>query len=123
MNRIAAITSQFGPRTGPFSLIREFSGGDGSVLEDRAIMATDGLITADSGLFRRPDVGHKSSPWFRLPLRLHSIASAQQRYDTWAADEFDRINDRDLGGWIDQQTGEMHPHPRPVNPYRERGVA
>ena len=92
VNQIAAVVSVFGPRTGPFSLIKEFSGGDGSVLEDRAIFCTNGLITVDSSVFRRPDSGHKSSPWFRLPLRLHSIKSAQARYDTWAATEFDRIN-------------------------------
>jgi hypothetical protein len=120
ITRIAAVASQFGcwPQA-TFPQVKEFTVGHVHLLDDRALMACDGGLLADSALFRRPDQGHRTSPFFRTDLKLHSVAEAQRRHDLWAADEHDRINDRDLGGWIDQQTGEMHPHPRPVNPYRE----
>ena len=63
--------------------------------------------------------GHRTSPWARAVLKLHSIESATARYNQFAAGEFDRINDRDLGGWIDEQ-GQMHKHPIPENPYRTK---
>ncbi len=48
-------------------------------LDDKAVMATGGPIVADSALFRRPDAGHRTSPWCLLRLRLHSVGSAQAR--------------------------------------------
>ena len=56
-------------------------------LEDRAIFATDGSLESDCAAFRRPDQGHRVSPWFRLPLKLHSVESARTSYNTWAASE------------------------------------
>jgi hypothetical protein len=49
---------------------------------------------------------------------LHSIASATDRYNAWAADEFDRQHSGPQGGWIDPD-GNVHEHPRPTNPYRD----
>jgi hypothetical protein len=121
ITRIASVASQFGfqPQA-TFPQVKGFTSGHVHLIDDRALLATSGGLLADSALFRRPDAGHRTSPFFRTTLRLQSISEAQHRHDLWAADEFDRINaDRDPGGWIDQQTGEMHPHPRPVNPYRE----
>ena len=54
-----------------------------------AISATDGSLESDSAAFRRPDQGHRTSPWFRLPLKLHSVESARARYNTCAASEWD----------------------------------
>ena len=45
--------------------------------------------------------------------KLQTIESATQRYNGFAAAEFDRVNDRDPGGWVDQKTGEVHPFPGP----------
>ena len=56
-------------------------------LEDRAIFATDGSLESDCAVFRRPDQGHRVSPWFRLSLKLHSVESARASYNTWAASE------------------------------------
>ena len=50
---------------------------DRETLEDRAIFATDGSLESDCAAFRRPDQGHRVSPWFRLPLKLHSVESAR----------------------------------------------
>ena len=62
---------------------------DRETLEDRAIFATDGSLESDCAAFRRPDQGHRVSPWFRLPLKLHSVESARASYNTWAASEWD----------------------------------
>ena len=48
------------------------------------------ILESDSAVFRRPDQGHRTSPWFKLPLRLHTTASAQARYDDWASGEWER---------------------------------
>ena len=66
---------------------------DRETLEDRAIFATDGSLESDCAAFRRPDQGHSVSPWFRLPLKLHSVESARASYNTWAASEWDRNHD------------------------------
>ena len=117
--KIALVAREFGPRLGDFPMIREYAGGDGHLLDDTAIMVADGGLRADSVYFQRPDRGHKDSPLFKVQLKLHSVESAQARYAAWAADEWDGLHaGRDLGGWIDERTGEMHPHPRPKNPYR-----
>ena len=122
--RIALVAREFGPRLGDFPMIREFTGGDGHTLADEAIMVADGGLQAGSAHFMRPDRGHKDSPLFKVQLRLHSITSARERYRMWAADQWDGINSgRDRGGWIDQQTGEVHPHPALVNPYRQQEVS
>jgi hypothetical protein len=117
--RIAIVAREFGPRLGDYPMIVEYAGGDGHTLDDTAIMVADGGLQADSVHFQRPDQGHRSSPLFKVQLRLHSIESARARYRAWAADQFDRLNNRDLGGWIDQETGQVHKHPIPKNPYRE----
>lgn len=117
ISRIAAVASQFGPRLGAFPQITEFAQGENARLDDRAIMCTDGPLVVDSALFGRPDQGHRTSPFFRTSLRLHSIAEAQARYNTWAATEFDRVHSGPRGSWIGQD-GQVHQHPVPKNPYR-----
>ena len=75
-------------------------------------------IWSPSAMFARPDpIGHRTSPWARAILRLNTIDEARARYNGFAAAEFDRVNDRALGGWVDEQ-GQVHPHPKPENPYR-----
>ena len=85
IDTIGRIAAQFGCRTAQFPMIEEYALGDGFRLDDRAIVATDGPLESDSAVFRHPDQGHRTSPWFRLPLRLHSIDSARERYRQWAA--------------------------------------
>lgn len=119
--RIGAIAAAFGPRTGNFPQITEYANADGFRLDDRAIMCTAGTLVTDSALFQRPDQGHRTSPWFRLPLTLHTVEGARQRYNGWAADEFDRQHDHPRGGWVDEY-GTVHEHPKPDNPYRPKTV-
>jgi hypothetical protein len=52
-------------------------------------------------------------------LRLHSINSARDRYNGWAADEFDRIHSGPRGGFIGPD-GQMYEDPAPQNPYRAK---
>jgi len=119
VNAIGVLAAQFGSHTGLFPQITEFALGENFRLDDRAIWATDGQLESDSAVFGRPDQGHRTSPWFRLPLKLHSMASAQARYDGWAAVEFDRIHSGPQGGWIDEH-GEMHEHRGPKTPIGQR---
>ena len=92
INAIAAIASAFGPRLGKFPLITEYAGGDGFRLNDRAIFCCAGELESDSRPFGLPDRGHRTSPWFKTPLRLHTVESARDRYRQWAASEWDRNN-------------------------------
>jgi hypothetical protein len=117
VSKIGAIAAAFGPRVGSFPQIREYALGEGFRIDDRAVMCTDGLLVADSALFQRPDNGHRTSPWARTTLRLHSITEAQARYDQWAADEFDRVHSGPQQSWIDEH-GQMHEMQRPENPFR-----
>ncbi len=119
---IGAIAAQFGCRTGNFPMITEYAPGDGFRLDDRAIMATDGSLVMDSAMFQRPDQGHRTSPWFRAPLKLHTIGSAQARYNEWAADQFDAQHAGPRGGWVDE-TGVVHRTPAPPNPFRPQAVS
>lgn len=118
INSIASIAAQFGPRGGRFPLITEYSLGDNFRLDDKAILATNGDLVADSSPFGRPDQGHRSSPWFKVPLKLHTVASAQDRYRAWAASEFDRIHSSPATQWLDEH-GQAHEMPKPTNPYAE----
>jgi hypothetical protein len=115
--RIAAVASQFGCRTAIFPQVQEYHLADNARIDDRALAVTDGPLLRDSALFGRPDQGHRSSPFFRLPLRLHTVAEMQERYDRFAADEWDAQHSGARGGWLDPATGEMHENPVPENPY------
>src|SRR5262245_48955773 len=76
--QIAHIATQFGPRGGIFPQITEYSLGENFRLTDSAIMCMSGDLEHDSAAFGRPDpMGHRDNPWFKVPLRLHSIASAK----------------------------------------------
>ena len=103
-------------------LIRELANADGSLLEDRAICCTAGDLVSDSALFRRPDEGHRDSPWFRTKLELHSVDSARARYEVWAADEWDRAHSGPTESWINEQ-GKGHQKPKPRNPFRQEAAA
>jgi hypothetical protein len=115
--RIGAIAAQFGPRLGNYAQIEEYPLGEGFRLDDRAIMCTAGSLVTDSGLFQRPDQGHRTSPWFRITLRLHTIEEARERYNDWASAEWEKVNSGPRGGWIDSD-GRMHEHPAPKNPFK-----
>ena len=116
---IGAIAAALGPRLGKFPLIEEYTLGDGFRLDDRAIWCTDGNLEADSRPFGRPDAGHRSSPWFRTALRLHSVDSARDRYRVWAAGEWERINAGPPTQWLGDD-GQAHEQPRPANPYKAK---
>jgi hypothetical protein len=117
INQIASIAAQFGPRLGWFPQIIEYALGDNFRLNDRTIMCTGGELVSDSALFGRPDSGHRSSPWFKTTLKLHSVESARERYNAWAADEHDRIHSVGRGGRLID--GVVVPDPVPRNPYRQ----
>ena len=109
------IAAQFGCRLGQFPQVAEFANADGHKLEDRAIFCTAGALESDSSVFRQPG-SHRNSPWCRVELRLATVAEARDRYNAWAAAEFDRIHSGPVESWIDEQ-GNAHQKPRPKNPY------
>ena len=119
ITRIAAVASEFGCRPGAmFPQVKVFTLGDTHLIDDRALMTTCGGLIGDSAMFMRPDAGHRTSPFFRTGLRLHTIAEAQSRHDLWAASEHDRLyRDRPRGGHIDEG-GVVVYHEPPKNPFR-----
>jgi hypothetical protein len=90
INAIGGIAAQFGPRLGKFPLITEYANADNFRLDDRAIVCTDGNLETVSAAFKRPDQGHRTSPWFKVPLKLHTVDSMRDRYRVWAAAEWER---------------------------------
>jgi hypothetical protein len=115
--KIGAIASQFGCRpTAQFPQIVEFVAADTFRITDAAVMCTAGNLVTDSALFGQPDQGHRTSPWARTTLKLHTIDEARERYRQWASAEWERIHSGPRGGWIDEH-GKMHEHPKPANPY------
>jgi hypothetical protein len=78
ITRIAAVASQFARCTAIFPQVQEYHLADNGRVDDRALACTDGPPLRDSALFGRPDQGHRSSPFFRLPLRLHTIAEMHE---------------------------------------------
>ena len=84
-------------------------------------MCGAGNLITDSAVFLRPDQGHRSSPWFRVPLRLNTIAEAQARYDEWASSEWDAVNSGPPTTYVDE-SGIQRELPRPSNPYRKQKV-
>jgi hypothetical protein len=50
---------------------------------------TLGDVESDSRAFRQFDRGHRTSPWFRIPLRLNTVAEARERYRRWAEVRWD----------------------------------
>jgi hypothetical protein len=106
-----------------FPMVTEYANSDGFRLEDRAIWCADGdSLEAVSAVFRRPDQGHRTSPWFKLPLRLHSVTSAQARYDAWASGEWERLHAGPPTSLVDEK-GRMRALPKPENPYAARALA
>jgi hypothetical protein len=90
IDRIGGIAAQFGPRNGNFPLIEEYTAGDGFRLEDRAIWCADVPdLESDSRAFRHSDRGHRTSPWFRIPLRLNTVAEAREPDRRWAEASWD----------------------------------
>jgi hypothetical protein len=119
ITQIAAVASQFGCRpAAQFPQVVEYAAAETFKTDDRAVICTDGELVSDSAFFGRPDAGHRTSPFFRVQLRLHTVASAQKRYDAWAATEFDRIHSGPRGGRLID--GVLVRDPIPVNPYREK---
>jgi hypothetical protein len=117
--RIVAIASQFGPRNGIFPQITEYALADNFRLDDRAIACTAGDVVTDSGLFQRPDQGHRTSPLFRCGgLKLWTIAEMTERYNLWAADQFDAQHSGPRGGRLID--GVVVRDPIPANPFREK---
>jgi hypothetical protein len=92
-------------------------------VDDTALMVADGpSLALDSAPFLRPDGPHRASALFKVSLKLHSMTSATQRYNAWAADEFDRVHSGPRGGYIGTDN-QMHEDPVPVNPYRATALA
>ena len=75
-------------------------------------------VEVDSSLLRKPGI-HRNSPWCQTELRLNTIGEAQDRYDHWAAIEFDRLHSGPQESWIDEH-GKMHERPRPRNPFAQK---
>ena len=116
---IGAIAARFGCRTARFRLIEEYTLADNFRLDDRPLFCCDGELEADSRPFGRPDSGHRTSPWFRTALKLHSVKGARDRYRGWAAVEWERINAGPTTSWLGDD-GQMHEQPRPENPFKAK---
>jgi hypothetical protein len=120
---IAGIASQFGCRTAIFPQITEYPLGDGFRLDDRAVMCCDGpSLAADSAPFGRPDNGHRTSPWFRVALKLHTVDSARARYNDWASAEWERQHSGPRES-IQGADGQFYERPKPPNPYKATELA
>ncbi|TPG31645.1 hypothetical protein [Mycolicibacterium hodleri] len=83
MTRIAAIAAAFGPHA-DLPVVDDLSGADGLLrlgwVDDRALMCCSGSAVSATETFRQPDPSWQTSPWLRVPLQLHTIAEAQERY-------------------------------------------
>ena len=110
------------PSATPSRLVIEYANSDGFRLVNEAVMCTDGGLEMFSSYFQQPDRGHRTSPLFRVALKLHSIESAQRQYNEWAAAQWDAQHSGSPGGWIDE-SGVHHELPRPANPFRESANA
>ena len=117
IERISAVARRFGPRLGDFPLITEAAHAENHKLEDAAIWCTDGSLTADSAALRRPGA-RRHSPWANVPLRLHSLGSARERYREFACSEWEAQHSGPRGGWVDED-GKIHEHPPLPNPYTD----
>jgi hypothetical protein len=73
-------------------------------------------LAVDSVPFTRPDAGHRDSPFFKVALRLHTVASARARYNAFASSEWERQHAGPIGGYLDANN-EYCEFPRPTNPY------
>ncbi len=97
-------------------LVTEAANSDGHLLEDRAIWCADGpSLEIDSAAFRRPGA-HRHSPWCNVPLKLHTVGSARERYRVWAEGQWEQQHSGPQQQWIDEH-GKAHEMPRPSNPY------
>jgi hypothetical protein len=123
IQKIAAIAAQFGCRpAAQFSQIVEYPLAENARIDDRALATTNGELVRDSSLFGRPDQGHRTSPFFRVGgLRLHSIEEMRERYNEFAAKEFDQIHSGPRGGRLID--GVIVEDPAPRNPYRQEKVS
>ena len=73
-----------------------------------------------SSSFARPDRGHVISPFYRCGgLKLHAVEEMQQRYDEFAAGEYDRVYGGQRGGHVGED-GVVHTDPVPENPYKAK---
>jgi len=108
VSKIGAVASAFGPMMGAFPQIVPYANAEGFRLADAAILCTTGDLVTDSAPLGRPDQGHRTSPWARVTLKLHSISEARDRYRQWPA--------------IDEH-GQMHQKPKPRNPFRDKAAA
>ena len=81
VSKIAAVAREFGPRLGNFPMITEYHLADNFRISDTGLMCCGGTIwpwTARRSWF--PDGPHRASAFFRVPLKLNTIAEAKARY-------------------------------------------
>lgn len=117
--KVAVVAKAFGPRMGDYPRIQEYSLADGFRISDTGLMLGGGPdITKDSAPFLVPDGPHRASAFFKVPLRLNSIAEAKSRYASFAADQWDRNNSGPVGGYL--VNGQVVPMVKQENPYREK---
>ena len=120
VSAIGAIAAQFGPRVGNFPLIVEYALADNFRIDDRAVFCADGPhIEIDSAAFQRSTAGHRGSPWFKVSLKLNTVAEAQERYRIFAEASWERVHGGPRESWIDGD-GKAHEMPRPENPFKAK---
>lgn len=117
LDRIVSVARQFGPRVGNFPMVEEYANSDGYRLEDSAIWCAAGnSLEADSAAFRRPGT-HRQSPLCNVVLRLSTLEQARERYRVWACAQWEAQHSGPAEKYLID--GELHPVPRPANPYAE----
>jgi hypothetical protein len=103
-------------------LISEFANAENFRINDAALFCGNGeSLVSDSAPFDLVDRRHHGSPWFKIPLRLHTVASASERYRAFAAAEWDHNNSGPQEQWLGED-GQMHELPLPENPFREKAL-
>jgi hypothetical protein len=78
--------------------------------------ADGGDLETDGKLYRGTGT-HRASRWCRTALHLHTVESARDRYNTWAASEWAHAGP--AASWLDEH-GRIHGMPKPENPYKAR---
>jgi hypothetical protein len=91
ISQLSAIAATFGP-TADLAVIDGLTKNDNLLhlewIDDRALMCTEGNIVTASNTFRRPNPHWQTSPWLRVPLKLATIAEAQEKIREAVEEDF-----------------------------------
>jgi hypothetical protein len=121
LGAIGSIAAQFGARpSARFPLITEHPG-DNYKTDDVALFCGSGGLETDSAPFLRQQGRHRQSPWFLIPLRLNTVAQAEERYRLWAASQWDAQHPNPTIQYTNPDDGSVAEMTL-VNPFRREEV-